>query len=173
MLKWTLLWVIVLISLYTDLKTRKILNKVILPGVVLAFSFNLWYLGTSGVLFSLTGLLMGLALFMIPFMMGGMGAGDVKLMGFIGSVMGTKFAIVTGLGTGVAGGLVALVILLKQKKLGLALKRIWYSLALSVGMHNLASVEAMDKEEYSAAFPYGVAIAIGVGIATLYFAWHL
>lgn len=173
MLKWVLLWVILLISLYTDLKTRKILNKVILPGVGLAFACNLWEQGITGVLFTLTGLLTGVTLFIIPFIMGGMGAGDVKLMGFIGSVMGTKFAILAGLGTGVAGGVVALVILLKQKKLRSALKRIWYSLAFFVGMHNLASIEAMNKEEYSAAFPYGVAIVSGVGMATVYLTWPL
>lgn len=169
MLKWALLWGVVLISLYTDLKSRRILNMVVVPGVVLAFACNLWYSGAPGLLISLKGLLVGLALFFLPFILGGMGAGDVKLMGFIGSVMGPQFAVLTGLGTGVAGGLVALVVLVKQNKLGPALRRIWQTLSLMVGRREVAGIEAMDKAEYSAAFPYGVAIVSGVGMATLYF----
>ncbi|MBW8308903.1 MAG: prepilin peptidase, partial [Candidatus Paracaedibacteraceae bacterium] len=71
---------ILLLSVKSDVTCRKIPNKltfpVILWGLVSAGIFS----GFNGILFSLGGFLVGLALFLIPFSMGGMGAGDVKLM---------------------------------------------------------------------------------------------
>ncbi len=58
-----------------------------------------------------------MALFFIPFALGAMGAGDVKLMGAIGSLMGWKFAVISTLFSAIAGLLVVIVYLIYQKKL--------------------------------------------------------
>ncbi len=167
MANWILLWLIVLISLYTDLMERKIYNKVLLPGVLLALGLNLWEAGMAGMLASVKGLLIGLGIFLIPFLLGGIGAGDVKLMGFIGAVKGAIFVALTGLGTGVAGGLIALVILLREQRLLEALRRIGSSLFLFWSVKNRDSLQALDQQEFSKTFPYGVAITCGVLAATL------
>jgi len=165
---WFLLWIIVLISLYTDLKERKIYNKVVIPGMALGLALNGWQDGTAGIFFSLKGLLLGLGLFFLPFLLGGIGAGDVKLLGAVGAVKGPLFVAWTGLGTGVAGGVIALVILIRRGQLSASLKRIGFSLFLFLGGAKERSFQALDKGEFSGAFPYGMAIALGVLAATLY-----
>jgi prepilin peptidase CpaA len=165
---WFLLWIIVLISLYTDLKTRKIYNKVVLPGMVLGLALNGLEGGAAGMLFSLKGLGVGLGIFFLPFLLGGIGAGDVKLLGTIGAIKGPLFVLWTGLGTGVAGGIIALIILIRRGQLVAALKRIWFSVFLFFGGAKANSFQVLDKDEYSGAFPYGMAISVGTFVATLF-----
>ncbi len=169
---WLLLWIIVLISLYTDIKARKIYNKVLLPGVVLGLTINGWEGGTAGIIFSVKGLLVGLGIFFLPFLLGGIGAGDVKLLGTIGAIKGPLFVVWTGLGTGVAGGLIALIVLISQGQLTSSLKRIGISLYLFFGGAKTNSLQALDKGEFSGSFPYGTAIALGVLAATLLHMWY-
>lgn len=162
MAAWVLLTVVTVVSLITDLRDRKILNSVVVPAVVLGIGLNAWNNGTVGVVLGLEGFLVGLGIFFIPYLMGGIGAGDVKLMAAIGAIKGPVFAVWTGLGAGVAGGLIALVVLIRQKKLIAALRRIWFTLLLVAVGKRRESLECLDKQEYSASFPYGLAIALGV-----------
>ncbi|HEX3031514.1 MAG TPA: A24 family peptidase [Bacillota bacterium] len=165
---WLLLWVTILISLYTDVKSRRIYNKVVIPAMVLGLGLNGLEQGWPGLVFSLEGLLVGLGLFLIPFLLGGIGAGDVKLMGAIGAIKGFPFVILTGLGTGVAGGVIALIILIRQGQLLTAIKRLSLSLRLFLGGDKGSSLQTLDKTEYSSSFPYGVAITCGTLMATFY-----
>ena len=64
------------------------------------------------VLFSLFGLVLGTALFIIPYLMGGMGAGDIKLMGAVGAITGPKGVLLTALFSSIIGGVYALIVLL-------------------------------------------------------------
>ena len=170
---WLLLWIIVLISLYTDLKERKIYNKVLVPGVVLGLAINGWEGGINGIMFSVKGLLVGLGIFFLPFLLGGIGVGDVKLLGTIGAIKGPVFIIWTGLATGVAGGLIAVIILIRQGQLLSSLKRIGFSLYLFFGGSKADSLQALNKEEFSGSFPYGTAIFIGALTATLLNIWYV
>ncbi|MBV1770150.1 MAG: A24 family peptidase, partial [Candidatus Desulforudis sp.] len=57
---------------------------------------------------SLQGFPLGVAIFVIPFAMGGIGGGDVKLMGAIGALKGWAFTLEAALLTAVWGGVIAL-----------------------------------------------------------------
>ena len=66
--------------------------------------------GLNGVLFSVGGLFAGMAFLIIPYLVRGMGAGDVKLLGAAGAVLGANGVVNAFLFTALAGGVYALFI---------------------------------------------------------------
>jgi prepilin peptidase CpaA len=82
--------VILIVSAVIDLRTQKIPNLITYPTMVIAFSYHGTLGGGNGLLFSLTGLSVGIALLLLPYLLGGMGAGDAKLMGAVGAMIGAK-----------------------------------------------------------------------------------
>ncbi len=85
--------IILLISLVGsifDLKIRKIPNWLTFGTFFLVLIFHAVNLNFSGAAQSVIGFFVGIAVLFIPYLMGGMGAGDVKLLGAIGAVVGFK-----------------------------------------------------------------------------------
>lgn len=91
-----------------DLKTHRIPNALTAPLGVCGLVYHLATTGLPGLKFSLLGLAMGLGIFIVPFLLGGMGGGDVKLLAGLGAWLGPKNILITALYTGVAGGILAL-----------------------------------------------------------------
>ena len=67
----------------------------------------------------------GLAVFFPFFALGGMGAGDVKLMAAIGAWLGPGLALMTALYGAVAGGILAIGVALSHGYLRTALSNVW------------------------------------------------
>jgi prepilin peptidase CpaA len=92
-----------------DLRTRRIPQVLTLGGAAAGLVFHLvnggWQAGAT----SLAGWAIAIALFLVPFALGGLGAGDVKLLGALGAWLGPSDAIWLAIYTGVAGGLIAIV----------------------------------------------------------------
>jgi prepilin peptidase CpaA len=104
-------------AVYFDMKSRKIPNKITMPAVLVGI---VWYSvssGLNGFLYSISGFSLGLAVFLLPFMMGGMGAGDVKLLAAIGALMGWRFIFSSVLVAAIAGGFLAVLYLSYKKGL--------------------------------------------------------
>lgn len=158
-----LLILVLILSLYTDLKHRRIYNFVTLPALVLGLMINSWNSGLSGLWFSCQGLLLGIALLFLPFILGGLGAGDVKLLGAVGAIKGPHFVFTAFLLTAISGGLIALVILAYNRKLVSTLFRLGRGLkAWLYSGFNLWSLEHLaEQAEDSVYFPYGLAIVLG------------
>ncbi len=158
----------VLISVYTDLKERKIYNTVVIPAALAGLIIHSVLSGLNGMLFSLKGLAAGLGLLFIPYALGGFGAGDVKLLGAIGALKGAFFAFKVFLATGITGGILAVLVLVKQKRLLSTLKRIGLSFYIFVGsVFKVNTLKSLDKAEFHESLPYGLAIGIGSLIAYL------
>ena len=156
------LFLLLLICTVTDIRERKIYNKVLFPFLVLAFIVNGITGGWGGLGSTVIGTLVGLAILLIPYLMGGMGAGDVKLLAVIGALMGAKFVGLTAIYMALAGGVFALFIIAFRKSPKLLLKNMTYSLLGRV--HGLKTPFIIDKESMKATYPYGVAIAAGAVI---------
>ncbi len=58
------------------------------------------------------GMALGIGIFILPYLVGGMGAGDVKLMGAVGAVLGPGGVFMAFLATALAGGILALLVML-------------------------------------------------------------
>lgn len=166
-----MLLLLLVISVYTDLRSQRIYNKVLLPAALLGLGFHIYQQGIGGLLYSLQGLGAGLALLIVPFLLGGMGAGDVKLLGVVGVLKGAGFVFASFIWIALVGGLLSLLHLLLRGQLrktlaGLAstLKvfvysafRVWNGPSFSED-----GEEGCGDTAVVTAFPYGLAIALGV-----------
>jgi prepilin peptidase CpaA len=79
-----------------DLKTGKIPNLLTFPLMLAGLTYHSALTGLSGLAFSACGLFVGIGILVIPYLLGGMGAGDAKLMGAVGSIVGSKGVIIAG-----------------------------------------------------------------------------
>jgi len=108
---------------------------------------------------------MGIGLLILLYFLGMMGAGDVKLLGAVGSFIGAKSVFISFLYTAVVGGIYALsiIILYKSKYKGF-LKNFYYR---GVNFAVTRKFVSFDNEEDVRQRPklcYGLAIAAGTGI---------
>jgi prepilin peptidase CpaA len=100
--------VVLAIATFTDLRSRRIPNWLVLPFMVAGIAVSGWLHGWHGVGQSLGGLALGGLLFGILCWMGGMGMGDVKLCAAIGAWIGPAQLLVALVITGITGGVMAL-----------------------------------------------------------------
>lgn len=96
----------------TDLRSRRIPNVLTFGAAVAAFIYSLATGGWAGLGGSMLGWVIGAAVFFVPFALGGLGGGDVKLLGALGAWLGPAGAIWVGLYTGIAGGVMAIAVAL-------------------------------------------------------------
>jgi prepilin peptidase CpaA len=156
------LLIVLFICLYTDIKSRRILNIITIPTVLGGIIFNLSTTGWGGLLFSGKGFLVGLGLLIIPYLLGGMGAGDVKLMAAIGALMGTSFVFYSFIYTALIGGVISILLIIKSRGFLNTIKSFFFNLSNVVLFRsNLGSLIIPSKNSNSISFPYGVAIVLG------------
>ena len=162
-------------ALFFDLTEYKIPNYLTLPVIVWGLISYTAMDGLSGLWFSFAGLLVGIAIFFIPFALGGMGGGDVKLLGAVGALQGWQFVLAVGLITAIAGGVIAVIYLIAKGRLLRVLKKmagfalapffstLYYNFNLEI--FNRASVffaTNSPEEQDAGRLPYGLAITVGV-----------
>lgn len=99
-----------------DLRSQRIPNRLTFSGIVAALLYYCTFNGIDGIMFSVGGLLAGVGLLLLPYLMGGMGAGDAKLMGSVGAFVGVKGVFIAFLLTAIAGGFYSLFLIFSQKK---------------------------------------------------------
>lgn len=172
---------LVAIAGFFDAKDRRIPNKITFTGIVIGILFNFAFGGWVGLLQGLLGTFAGLAIFLLPFAMGGMGAGDVKLMGAIGALMGWKFTLITALYSAVIGGVMVLIYLLYMRKIRETLKKMLYSIILLLlqfatrlsyneTIYKMHENFSKDSQNYKKIYiPYGIAIAGGAVLGLIGF----
>jgi len=108
--------IVLAVAAYTDLRTQRIPNWLVFPflfaGILAAplrhdwpgVHQSIWH----GLGQSLSGMAIGLLIFGLLFWMGGMGAGDVKLMAAVGAWIGPAQLSIALVVTAMAGGLMVL-----------------------------------------------------------------
>jgi len=96
------------VAVFTDLRSRRIPNWLVLPFLPLGIAVSAWFHGWHGVVQSLEGVAVGVVTFGILFVLGGMGAGDVKLCAAIGAWIGPGQLFIALVLTGLAGGVMVI-----------------------------------------------------------------
>ena len=157
-------WIAIVVGLAAvidDLARRHIANWI--PVAALAGGFG-WQIGKSGwpgVLTALAGTVVGFAVFLIFYLLGGMGGGDVKLKAGFGALLGAGRLLEAALWTAGVGGIMAVGVL-GWKALRRQIGK-W-----SGGMPGEAvdrATSSLEEREREASIPYAPAIALGVWLS--------
>ena len=121
-----------LLGAIRDVKTRRIPNwltySAFLAGLLLRACFGGWH----GVWYGFLGGLVGGGIFLLFFLVGGMGAGDVKLMAAVGSLAGwdhiwnSPAVVIIVLACAIADGVQDLIYMVFRRRVGSTLKNVWF-----------------------------------------------
>lgn len=145
-----------------DTRRRIIPNALTFPVIAAAIALNTYTGGAAGFWFSAAGLGAGVALMLLPFAVGGLGGGDVKMLAAVGALKGAEFAFYTFLFSAVAGGLIALVRVIATGRGRETLTNMrCIIMQLSVG------IKPGTESQSHGAFPYSCAIAAGCLITNM------
>jgi prepilin peptidase CpaA len=158
--------VIVSAAVVTDIRSRRIPNWLTFPSVAIGLLYHGITGGLYGLAYSASGLVLGCALFMVFYFLAGMGAGDVKLMGAVGALLGPHGVILSAFFTALAGGVYAIVLLAWYNRLGETASRyrvmVWW--LVSTGKIVYVPPPAGKKLP---TLCYGVPIAIGTAFVVV------
>jgi len=108
--------VVLILAAIHDIRVQRIPNLLTYPTMISALAYHGVTGGAVGLLFSAKGLGLGVAILILPYLMGGMGAGDAKLMGAVGAVLGPKGVFIAFLFTAIFGGFYALTLLMAHRE---------------------------------------------------------
>jgi len=100
-----------------------------LGTAVAAVAFHAWTSGASGAFVAVGGWLLGTALLLPFFALGGMGGGDVKLMAALGAWLGPREIVWLAIYSGIAGGVLGLIVAVGHGYVGTALLNVRAMLA--------------------------------------------
>ena len=147
-----------------DIATRRIPNWLTILGIGFGLLFNVLQ-GPSQLADGLIGFLCGAAIMFVPFAMGWLGAGDVKLMAVIGLMLGVGPVLDVLLYSAMSGGVLALLWILYRRTMNCKIiKQTWTDLKLMVLSKGQILPAGVSSKLSNGAggIPYGVAIALGV-----------
>ncbi len=155
------LCVALVLAAANDLQFRKIPNLLSLSVIGLSILYYGWVHGLEGLIFSVSGMLMGTALFIGPYLLGGMGAGDAKLMGAVGAVLGPRGVFICFLYIAVVGGIYAGFMLFTAKSHGRAIvTNMLAQIKMLLFTHQWVP-SSSDPYDESPRLCHGLAIALG------------
>lgn len=169
----SLLCALLLAAVWSDVKRRRIPNRLVLCGVVSGvllntvlpqgYGFVSALPGALGFWKALAGLGLGFAILLPLYVLRAMGAGDVKLMAMVGAFLGPNAIGGAILVTFIVGGVLTLLVVARNGSLRLLLGNLRTMLMLSfikgTVLHQMPIVEAAPVS--AGKMPYGVAIALG------------
>jgi prepilin peptidase CpaA len=159
-----------IIAAVTDLWKFKVYNALTLPLLVSGLVYHGYF--RADLANSLVGILFGFAALIALYVIGGMGAGDVKLMAALGAWLGMPLTFYVFIASSLAAGVYAVALMVVTGKVAetmFNLHILWLRLA-SIGRY-LASDDHVEREVARSdrrrrIIPFAAMVAVGI-IATL------
>jgi len=162
---WTVWFVtvVLIIAAIIDGAILKVPNWLTFPFIICGWMHWTLQDGMTGLGWSLLGTFVGMMLLLVLRNVGGMGAGDVKLLAGVGAWLGTMVTLYAFAATAIVGGLMALVMILRsgqwQKHLAMG-HQILHEWKTIKNPQKLAEI-ARDRKPTMSLLPYGIPMAIG------------
>jgi prepilin peptidase CpaA len=145
----------------TDVHSARIPNRLTYSAIVAALGSRIAILGFSGLKSGVTGMVVAGGLFLVLFVMGAMGGGDMKLMAAVGAWVGSTQVMTLICVAALAGGVLAVGRILIRNMIGETLRSttrlIFYRLTSGLEPHPELNVQSPGSQRV----PFGVAIAVG------------
>jgi prepilin peptidase CpaA len=165
-----LVTVVLIVAAVIDGFELKVPNWITFPFIITGWLYSTAAFGWEGLGWSLVGMLVGLALLMPLYAIGGMGAGDVKLLAGVGAWVYASHTMYAFAATAVVGAVLAVAMVIARrawKRHAAQFMVILNEILVIRNPEQLATIAAQRKPSMLL-LPYGIPIAIGtIG----YFVW--
>jgi prepilin peptidase CpaA len=156
------------VAALTDWWRFRVHNLLTLPLMCSGLAYHAWVAGWPGLGNSLLGMVFGFGVLILFFLMGGMGAGDVKLMAGVGAWLGLPLTFWVFIAASLVSGVYAVYLILAYGQV----QRTWVSFRLlclrlvALGRH-LGSDQQLEMEINQPEFrqrviPFATMMAIGI-----------
>jgi prepilin peptidase CpaA len=162
---WTVWFVtiVLIVAAVIDGKILKVPNWLTFPFIVSGWVYCTIAGGFAGLGYSLLGTFVGMMLLLVLRNVGGMGAGDVKLLAGVGAWLGTVITLYAFAATAIVGGVMAAIMIARSGR--------WekhYAMAHQI-LHEWKTVRkpeelakiARERKPNMYLLPYGIPMAIG------------
>ena len=160
-----------LAATFTDIRSFKIYNVLTIPLLLSGLAYHFWVDGFGGLRDSATGVAVGFAVLILPYLCGAIGAGDVKLLMGFGAWLGVGPTAIIALAGCLLTGLYAAIVLTWRG----GLQAVWMNAQLSwlrlhtIGRHLFAEDEGASIQQRVAdpgqrrnLIPFSVMLAAGL-----------
>lgn len=162
--------IVLIVAAYIDGKELRVPNWITFPMVLSGLIYSTAVGGLEGLGAGLLGMVVGLLTLLPLYSIGGMGAGDVKLMAGIGAWLGVMPTVYAFVATVVVGAVMAIIMVLWAKQWDKHYGNFIMIFMEIVSVKDPQKLSAIAKERKPRMFllPYGIPICIG---SIAYFAY--
>lgn len=152
---------VAVVGALNDIRRARIPNWLTYGGLGSALAVRCAVFGWVGLKSGFAGFLLAGGIFLVLFLLGGMGGGDVKLMAAVAGWAGMKQVEAIMVGSAIAGGILAVCYVLAYRQLGQTLLN-----TVALAQHYLTAglrphPELNIREPGTLRIPYGLAVAVG------------
>jgi prepilin peptidase CpaA len=113
---WAVAMVVGLTAGWIDFRTRRIPNWLTVSGALVGIVLHTFYAGWFGLSTALIGMFLALIGLLPLVLLRAMGAGDWKLMGALGAILGPMMMLIVLVGAIFLSGLMGLVLIIRAKR---------------------------------------------------------
>ena len=157
---------LLLIASLTDLRSGLIPNIVTFTGIIGAMVLHTAINGSAGLQFWLMGIILGFMLLGPLYAMGGIGAGDVKLLMAVGGLVGPVNLMKIFVVASLVGGLWALALALRSWGLQQTVRRTWIWMKIWLGTGRILADAGQDQR--NSVLRYAPVLAVGTLLVQLW-----
>ena len=166
---WLLSGVLVVAAVIDGWKL-KVPNWITFPLILSGWVYGTACFGSQGLGWSVVGTALGLGLLLPAYAIGGMGAGDVKLLAGVGAWVGATATLYAFCVSAIFGGIIAVVMVVISRTWGHHVRQFCTIVGeiAAVRDPDVLAQRAAERKSSMMLLPYGIPIAIGT---ITYFAW--
>jgi len=156
---WVITLALTLSAALLDWRSRRIPNWLTVPSLLLGITVHAVLSGWHGTVFALEGAGLALVILLPLVLLRGLGAGDWKLMGAVGAMLGPVLLLFVLFGSILASGLMAVVYMMRTGRVVETLRNLWVLLKgfFSFGLRAHPQI-SLDNPKLMK-LPFGVAVA--------------
>jgi prepilin peptidase CpaA len=157
--------VFVATCMVSDTATRRIPNAICGVAAVVGFALNALYFGSKGLGTSMLGAGATMSPLVLPFVLGGIGGGDVKMMGAVGTLVGMRVGM-NALAIGVVfGGVLMLVHLARRGRLAEKTLATGSMVSRAFAGRSLDALRLSADSPGAVSLPYSIPLGFGTAAA--------
>lgn len=165
-----LVTVVLIVAAVIDGWALKVPNWITFPFIIAGWIYSTAFYGFEGLGWSLVGTVVGLALLLPPYAIGGMGAGDVKLLAGVGAWVYGTHTFYAFCVSAIVGAILAVGMVVARKAWNKHASQFWqiYNEITTIRDPEILAGIAAKRKSSMLLLPYGIPICIGT---IMYFAW--